>query len=65
MIPRVDTLGSLSSPLLFVRAYSPNLRQCGIGETEFMEFVDNLAVCQAAPVPLQALNTAGTIVGFV
>jgi hypothetical protein len=48
-----------------MRAYSPDLRRHDINEVEFVAFIDNLAVAQAPPAPLQALNVAGQAVGFV
>lgn len=65
MIPRIDVQGRLAVPLPFVRAYSFDLKSHGINETEFVAFIDTLAVCQAAPVPLQMLDKAGMIVGAV
>ncbi|USP74653.1 hypothetical protein yc1106_01927 [Curvularia clavata] len=65
VIPRMDISGRLSAPLPFMRAYSPELRPHGINEGDFVGFIDNLAVAQAPPAPLQILNVAGTAVGFV
>jgi hypothetical protein len=48
-----------------MRAYSPALRPHGINEGEFVAFIDNLAVAQAAPPPLQVLDVAGRAIGFV
>jgi hypothetical protein len=45
-----------------MRAYSPALRSHDINETDFLAFIDNLAVAQQQPVPLQVLNLAG---GFI
>jgi hypothetical protein len=65
VIPRIDISGRLAVPLPFMRAYSPDLRQHNINEADFVAFIDNLAVAQAPPAPLQALNVAGQTVGFV
>lgn len=65
MIPRIDVSGRLAVPLPFMRAYSPDLAQHDINEVEFVAFIDNLAVAQAPPVPLQVLNVAGQAIGFV
>jgi hypothetical protein len=47
----------------FMRAFSPDLQLHDINAQEFLAFLDNLAVAEAAPVPLQALNMAGSFVG--
>ncbi|KAF3049356.1 hypothetical protein E8E11_005380 [Didymella keratinophila] len=65
VIPRIDTSGRLAVPLPFMRVYSPDLRQHGISEEDFVAFVDNLAVAQAPPAPLQILSVTGQAVGFV
>lgn len=52
-------------PLPFVRAFSPDLRPYGVSENDFVDFIDNLAVAQAAPAPLKVLDAAGHIVGLV
>lgn len=65
VIPRIDTVGRLSISLPFMRVYSEDLRPHGIDDREFVGFIDNLSVAQAAPVPLQALNKAGSVIGFV
>lgn len=65
VIPRISTSSFLFAKLPFMRAYSPALVQQGIREAEFLAFIDNLVVCQAPPVPLQALDKAGTVVGAV
>lgn len=48
-----------------MRAYSPALRVHDINEGDFVAFIDNLAVAQAAPPPLQVLDLAGSAIGFV
>lgn len=48
-----------------MRAYSPELRPYGVDERDFIACIDNLAVAQAPPAPLQALNVAGSVVGAV
>lgn len=65
VIPRVAIAGLMSSPLPFLRAYSPVLQLHGIDEHEFVAFIDYLTVVQQAPAPLQALNVAGTAISFV
>ncbi|KAF2791177.1 hypothetical protein K505DRAFT_206973, partial [Melanomma pulvis-pyrius CBS 109.77] len=65
VIPRIDTSGKITIPLPFMRAYSPDLRPHDVNERDFLAFIDNLAVAQTAPVPLQLLDVAGHAVGFV
>jgi hypothetical protein len=65
VIPRIGVLGRLAAPLPFARAYSSDLKPHAIDEVQFVAFIDTLAVCQAAPVPLQVLDKAGMIVGAV
>lgn len=55
----------MSSPLPFLRAYAPVLQRFNVGAEDFMAFVDNLAVVQTEPALVQALNIAGTGVGFM
>ncbi|KAE8443144.1 hypothetical protein EG329_002313 [Mollisiaceae sp. DMI_Dod_QoI] len=64
-IPRLDVNSTLSSPLPFLRAYSPALQLHAVHEQEFVAFIDNLTIAQTAPAVLQALNVAGTGIGFV
>lgn len=65
MIPRVDVSTLLKAPLPFLRAYSPVLRAHDINETDFLAFIDNLAVAQAGSPVFQAVNAAGMGLGFV
>ncbi|KAB2110980.1 hypothetical protein AG0111_0g799 [Alternaria gaisen] len=65
VIPRLDVSGLLGTPFPFIRAYSSDLRSFNILEKDFVAFLDNLSVAQAPPVPLQALDTAGHVVGIV
>lgn len=65
VIPRLDVSGLLRTPFPFIRAYSSDLRSFNIHEKDFVAFLDNLSVAQAPPVPLQALDTAGHVVGIV
>lgn len=65
IIPRVDVASRLKAPLPFLRAYSPELRAHGINETDFLAFIDNLAVAQAGSPVFQAVNVAGMGIGFV
>lgn len=48
-----------------MRAYSPDLYRHDISAETFVAFIDNLAVAEAPPAPLQALNVAGQAIGFV
>jgi hypothetical protein len=48
-----------------MRAYAPELQRLGVSAEDFMAFIDNLAVVQTDPTPLQALNIAGTGIGFM
>ncbi|CRG91952.1 hypothetical protein PISL3812_09006 [Talaromyces islandicus] len=65
VIPRLAVHSMMSSPLPFMRAYAPDLQQLNISAEDFMAFIDNLAVVQTEPAPLQALNLAGTGIGFI
>lgn len=65
VIPRVAIHGLLSTPLPFLRAYSPDLQVHDVPVEEFIAFIDNLAVVETVPAPLRALNIAGTAIGFV
>ncbi len=65
VVPRIDVNSMLRLPLPWLRAYSPDLRRHGVNERDFVAFIDNLTVAQAAPAPLQALDLAGRAVGFV
>lgn len=55
----------MSSPLPFLRAYSPVLAHFNVDIEEFMAFIDHLTIVQTEPVPLQALNLVGMGIGFV
>ncbi|KAH8894598.1 hypothetical protein GQ53DRAFT_820966 [Thozetella sp. PMI_491] len=65
VIPRIDTVGKLQAQLPFMRAYSPSLAAYGIGPQDFVAFIDNLALAQAPPPALKALNLASTGLRFV
>lgn len=65
VIPRIDIARPFAVQLPFMRAYSPALYRHDISVETFVAFIDNLAVAEAAPVPLQALNVAGQAIGFV
>ncbi|KAF3387906.1 hypothetical protein DPV78_012339 [Talaromyces pinophilus] len=65
VIPRLAVHGMMSSPLPFLRAYSPALSQFNVNIEEFMAFIDHLTIVQTEPVPLQVLNLVGTGIGFV
>lgn len=41
------------------------LQHFNVSAEDFMAFIDNLAVVQTEPALLQALNLAGTGVGFM
>ncbi|KAK0758682.1 hypothetical protein N5P37_009081 [Trichoderma harzianum] len=65
VIPRVDIARPFQTPFPFMRAYSPDLYRHDISAETFVAFIDNLAVAEAPPAPLQALNVAGQAIGFV
>ncbi|KAK9369814.1 hypothetical protein V1509DRAFT_638496 [Lipomyces kononenkoae] len=65
VIPRMDVVGILKAPLPFLRAYSPVLHAHDIHETDFLAFIDNLAVAQAGSPVFQAINAASMAIGFV
>lgn len=65
VIPRVDIARPFQTPFPFMRAYSPDLYRHDIDVATFVAFIDNLAVAEAPPAPLQALNVAGQAIGFV
>ncbi|KAF2092987.1 hypothetical protein NA57DRAFT_81670 [Rhizodiscina lignyota] len=64
-IPRVD-VGSFLNPqaLPFIRAYSTVLASHDVQQFDFLAFIDNIAVAQAGPAYLQALELAGMGMGF-
>jgi hypothetical protein len=64
-IPRLDVNCLLESPLPFLRAYSPVLRQHSVHEQDFVAFIGGLNMTQTAPVVLQAMDVVGTGIGFV
>lgn len=49
----------------FTRAYAPILAEHGVTMEEFVEFIDNLNVVSSSSPPLQVLDLAGGIAGFV
>ncbi len=49
----------------FARGYSQTLYQVGIPQRTFLDFVDGLNMAMISSPPLQVVNTAGMIVGFV
>jgi hypothetical protein len=55
----------LKAQLPFLRAYSPSLADHGITPRDFVAFIDNLALAQAPPQALRALNLVGTGFRFV
>jgi hypothetical protein len=65
VIPRIDSVGKMTTPLPFLRAYSPALEAFGISETDFLHFIDNLAMAQTPPATIQAMEVAGAAIGFV
>ncbi|KKP03994.1 hypothetical protein THAR02_03909 [Trichoderma harzianum] len=65
VIPRVDIARPFQTPFPFMRAYSPDLYRHDIDVATFVAFIDNLAVAEAPPAPLRALNVAGQAIGFV
>lgn len=50
---------------LFKRAWAPELARHDVKEEEWLQFVDHLNICKTGSPPLQVLNLAGTVVGFV
>ncbi|KAK3625502.1 hypothetical protein LTR56_020402 [Elasticomyces elasticus] len=66
-IPHLPGAGRLLSPvgLPFTRAYAPLLGHHNISEQDFLEFIDNLNIVSASSPPLQVLDLAGGILGFV
>jgi len=65
VIPRIGISGPLQLPMPFQRAYSPVLRLHSVHDHDFLAFIDNLAIVQAAPAPLQLLDAAGGALGIV
>ncbi|UKZ57913.1 hypothetical protein TrVGV298_011774 [Trichoderma virens] len=65
VIPRIDIARPFQTQFPFMRAYSPNLYRHDISIEAFVAFIDNLAVAEAPPAPLQALNVAGQAIGYV
>lgn len=49
----------------FARGYSSALYQVGISQKTFLDFVDGLNMAMISSPPLQIVNTAGMVVGFV
>ena len=49
----------------FARAYPPALADFGISKEGFLEFLDGLNTAMIASPPLQVVDYAGLIVGFV
>lgn len=64
IVPRLNTTHKRHLPLPFVRCYAPILASHDITAQDFASFVDNLAVAQAAPLPLQVLDVAGAGMGL-
>jgi hypothetical protein len=48
-----------------MRAYSLDLQAYDVNMKDFVGFIDDLSIAQAPPAPLQALDTAGDVLGFV
>ncbi|KAL7931208.1 hypothetical protein V8C35DRAFT_329736 [Trichoderma chlorosporum] len=65
VIPRIEIARPFQAQFPFMRAYSPDLYPHDITVEAFVAFIDNLAVAEAPPPPLQALNVAGQAIGFV
>ncbi|KAJ4423083.1 hypothetical protein N0V82_002212 [Gnomoniopsis sp. IMI 355080] len=57
------TSAKLGSP--FMRAYPPHLESYGVSRTNFLGFLDELNRSAVASPPVQVLDLAGNIVGFV
>lgn len=49
----------------FTRCWAPILETHDVRIEELCQFIDHLNVCKAASPPLQILNLAGTVTGFV
>ncbi len=49
----------------FARGYGQALEQVGISQKTFLDFLDGLNMAMIASPPLQVVNVAGFIVGFV
>lgn len=64
-VPQVAVGKKMAPPMPFLRAYSPDLAAHDIDETDFVAFIDNLAVAMMAPAPFQALSAGSMVVGFV
>lgn len=61
LVPQVHP--GLQQP--YMRAWAPILHDHDVLPDEFLLFIDHLNVCRAASPPLQVLNLAGTVAGFV
>lgn len=49
----------------FARAYAPGLAELGISQEVFLDFIDGLNTAMIASPPLQVVDFAGLIIGFV
>ncbi len=49
----------------FARGYNGVLSQVGIPQQTFLDFVDGLNMAMISSPPLQVVNVAGMIIGFV
>lgn len=64
-IPQIEPNSFRSGPMPFYRAYAPCLERHSISMHDFISFIDNLVVAQAPNPAIQAVQVAGTGVGFV
>lgn len=53
-----------ASPYPFVRAYSPALEAFSVEETDFIAFLDNLALIQAGQGSMKMLDVGGLVIGM-
>lgn len=49
----------------FARAYAPGLAGLGISQDVFIDFIDGLNTAMIASPPLQVVDLAGFVIGFV
>ncbi|KLO19417.1 hypothetical protein SCHPADRAFT_885332 [Schizopora paradoxa] len=49
----------------FARAYPPGLAELGISQEVFLDFIDGLNTAMIASPPLQVVDFAGLVIGFV
>ena len=64
-IPQIEAPTLRSGPMPFLRCYAPDLSSYDITPTNFVNFIDNLNIVQAANPAIQAVQLVGTGIGFV